>query len=88
MSKEKRFLRKCIGCGAYRIKAELIKITTEHKTGEIYVNSQRGIYGRSCYICKDKDCINKAFQRKKITKIIKRNINTDIKEKIITVLEK
>ncbi len=87
MSEAKRFLRKCIGCGAYKVKSELIKITVESKTGEVFVNPQDNIFGRSCYICKDEKCVNSAFKKLKIAKIIKKNVNSDLKEKIMTVLE-
>lgn len=86
MSKAKRFLRKCISCGTYKNKNDLIKITTEHSTGEIRVNPDNSFFGRSCYICKDENCINNAFYKSKIAKIIKKNVNSDLKEKIMSVL--
>lgn len=87
MSKEKRFLRKCVGCGEYKKKEDLIKITSEHNSGEIFVNPNSSVFGRSCYICRDENCINKAFRKLKIAKIMKRNVNSDLKETIMTVLE-
>lgn len=87
MSESKRFLRKCIGCGEYKTKENFIKITKEGKTGEIYINPLSNIYGRSCYICKSENCVNTAFKKSKISKILKKNVANDLKEKIITVLE-
>lgn len=87
MSEARRFLRKCVGCGEYKQKNELVKVTAEHNSGEIFVNPNGSIFGRSCYICKDENCVNKAFHKLKIAKILKKNVNSDVKEKIMTVLE-
>lgn len=86
MSDEKKFKRKCIGCGAYKNKTELIKITNETKTNEIFVNPSSKIYGRSAYICKDENCINSAFKKMKISKILKQNVSIQLKEKIMSIL--
>ncbi len=87
MSKERKFLRKCIGCGSYKGKDKLIRITKEHNSEQIYINKNNLIYGRSCYICKSINCINSAFRKMKISKILKKDIEIELKEKIITVLE-
>lgn len=87
MSKEKKFLRKCISCGEYRQKKDLIKITSVKQDDLIYVQPDGEHFGRSCYICKDKNCIDLAFKKSKISKIMKKNVPNSIKEKIITVLD-
>ena len=87
MKEERKFLRKCIGCGKYERKENLIKITKQNGTDEIFVNPKSNIYGRSCYICKNAECINSAFKKMKISKILKKNVPENLKQKIITVLE-
>ena len=87
MADSRKFLRKCVSCGSYKKKEELIKITKEGKTGEIYINPKTGICGRSCYICRDENCIKTAIKKLKISKNLRKNLSEDIKEKIITVLE-
>ena len=87
MSEAKRFLRKCISCGAYKPKEELIKITRVKEKGAVFINPDNSVFGRSCYICKTRDCVNMAFKKMKIAKILKNNVNSDLKEKILTVLE-
>ncbi|MBQ2645437.1 YlxR family protein, partial [bacterium] len=57
LASDKKFLRKCIGCGSYKEKNELIKITKDSKTQETFINPISKIFGRSCYICKDENCI-------------------------------
>jgi hypothetical protein len=86
MKKEKKFLRKCIGCGEYKEKEELIKITRNYETQEIHIEPLNNVYGRSCYICKDENCLNKAFKKDKISKILRKKVDIEIKEKIIVLL--
>lgn len=88
MSDKRKFLRKCVGCGEYKEKNEFIKITADSKSGEIFVNSLNNVYGRSCYICKDEKCINTAFKKDKIFKILKKRADNDLKKKIIVLLHK
>ena len=87
MASDKKFLRKCIGCGSYKEKNELIKITKDSKTQETFINPISKIFGRSCYICKDENCINSAFKKMKISKILKQNVSINLKDKIMSVLE-
>ncbi len=87
MTDARKFMRKCITCGSYKQKEDLIKITKEGKTGEIYINPATNIYGRSCYICRDENCIKTAIKKMKISKNLRKNFSEEIKEKIITVLE-
>ena len=82
MASDKKFLRKCIGCGSYKEKNELIKITKDSKTQETFINPISKIFGRSCYICKDENCI-----KMKISKILKQNVSINLKDKIMSVLE-
>lgn len=86
MSSDKKFLRKCIGCGKYAEKKDLIKITAVKNEDEIFINPSSKHFGRSCYLCKDENCINTAFKKLRISKILRRNVDKTLKEKIITVL--
>jgi len=44
MADERKFLRKCVGCGGYKPKSEFIKITADSKSGEIFINPLNNIY--------------------------------------------
>lgn len=88
MTDERKFLRKCIGCGEYKPKSEFIKITKDSKSDKIFVNPLNNIYGRSCYICKDETCINTAFKKDRIFKILKTKTDIELKNKIIVLLNK
>ena len=76
--------RKCIACGEVKPKSELIKITKEHTSGYIVVQPNSKIFGRSAYLCYNEDCINTAFKKNKLNKMLKTKVNID-KEKLLSL---
>ena len=75
---EKNIRRKCVGCGELKPRENMIKITKEHKTGELVLNPNSKIFGRSAYLCYDQNCIEQAMKKKKINRILKTNLNIDL----------
>ena len=69
--------RKCISCGKIKPKEELIKITKEHKSGDVVIQPNSKIFGRSAYLCYNKNCIDMAFKKKKLNKMLKTSTNID-----------
>ena len=69
-------IRKCISCGSLKPKDELIKITKEYKSGNIIIEPNSKIFGRSVYLCYNKDCINTVL-KKGINKPLKANISRE-----------
>jgi len=69
--------RKCVGCGIIKPREDMIKITKVSQTGEIFVNPDSKIFGRSVYLCYNQSCIEKAFKKNKIVKILKTNISAE-----------
>ena len=49
--------RKCAGCGKLKDRKELIKITRENVHGNVIVNPDNKIFGRSVYLCYNDSCI-------------------------------
>ena len=72
---EQKIIRKCTACSKELSRDKLIKITVNN------------FFGRSAYICKDIDCIEKAFKKGRIFKILKIKQDETLKEKIRAVLE-
>ena len=66
-------LRKCIACGALKSKKELLKITKDFLTEEIVLNPNSKTFGRSAYLCYNQSCINIAFKKNKLNKVLKTN---------------
>lgn len=79
-------LRKCVGCNELKSKENLIKITKEHTTGEIFVNPNSKTFGRSAYLCYNQSCIDTAFKKNKLNRVLKTNKNIE-KSELLTLLE-
>ena len=65
--------RKCIGCGELKPRENLIKITKEHTIGNIILEPISKVFGRSVYLCYNKDCINTALKKNRLNKALKTN---------------
>ena len=80
--KDKIIVRKCIGCFEDKNRDEMNKITQEHKTGEIFINPNSKIFGRSVYLCYNNTCIKNVLKKNKIQKFLKADLSSDIVEKL------
>ena len=69
-------IRKCISCGAYKKRSELIKITKEKISGNIVTEPDSKTFGRSVYLCYNENCINTAL-KKGVNKLLKTNISRE-----------
>lgn len=75
--------RKCVGCGKLKNKDELIKITRENPHGDVVINHSNKIFGRSAYLCYNNSCIEAAFKKNRISKVLKASVPEDLKGKLI-----
>lgn len=81
MIKKKIPLRKCTGCLEMKDKRDLIRVV---KTGEneYKIDLSGKMSGRGAYICKNKQCFEKAFKSKGLERSFKCAIPKDIYEKL------
>lgn len=63
--------RKCIACGEIKNRDNLIKITRENSRGDVVINPDSKIFGRSAYLCYNQMCIVKSFKKNKLNKALK-----------------
>ncbi len=70
---EQKFKRKCIICGKYFSKNEMIRLVRLKNSSEIIVYTNSNIYGHSFYICKDDECLNKSLKPGILSKYTKLN---------------
>ena len=84
--KDKKFKRQCASCREIKNKEDLIKITKDFKTNEIKINQENKVQGRSVYICKNTECIEKAFKKNRIETLLKSKLPENIKLDVYTVL--
>ena len=75
-------------CRTFKKKDDLIRLTKDFKTSEIKINTNNEIQGRSVDICKNKDCIEKAFKKNRIEVLLKSKLPEDVKIDLYTVLKK
>ena len=76
MNNEKKNKRQCKICKAIKERKELIRLTRDYKDGEIKLNINNEYEGRSIYICKEKECLEKFIKNnKRKTTEISENIN-------------
>ena len=69
--------RKCVGCGVMKSRKEMIKITIEHKSGNIVLNPDSKTFGRSAYLCYNQNCIVQALKKNKLNRVLKTNFNLE-----------
>ena len=75
--------RKCVGCGEYKPRENLIRVMKNENGGELVINPNSKTFGRSAYLCYNHDCINKALCKNKLSKVLKTQINDELKGKLI-----
>lgn len=76
-------LRMCVACRTMRPKTELFRIT-KPKTGEAVLAEQNYIEGRSAYVCRTKECLEKAFK----TRGLERGLHAPLPDSLREALEK
>lgn len=74
-------LRKCIGCMESFPKKELCRIV-KNKDNEILFDTTGKLNGRGTYICKKKECLDKAIQSKRLSKSLEAEIPEEVYESI------
>ncbi|MEG1002411.1 RNase P modulator RnpM [Clostridium sp.] len=77
MKTKKIPLRMCTGCMEMKPKKELIRVVRS-KEGEVSVDLTGKKAGRGAYVCKSKDCLEKAFKTRRLS----RNLEVQISEEI------
>lgn len=78
--------RKCVGCGVVKDRKDLIKITAQNPHGDLIVNGGPKIFGRSAYLCYNKICIENAFKKNRLKKILKAPVPNELKGKLLNEL--
>lgn len=73
--------RTCIGCNEKRDKKELLRIV-KNKENEISIDKTGKKEGRGAYICKDKECLEKAIKNRKLEKSFKMKISEEVYENL------
>lgn len=78
----KVILRKCICCNQLKDRAELLRVTRLYDTHEVVIQPNSKQFGRSLYLCYNKECIELAIKKKKLQKFLKKDVNNELIQKI------
>ncbi|OPJ61809.1 RNase P modulator RnpM [Clostridium oryzae] len=81
MKTKKIPLRMCTGCMEMKPKKELVRIV-KNKEGEVSIDLTGKKPGRGAYICKDIQCLEKAFRTKKLEKNLEIKISDELYERL------
>ncbi|MCM0648585.1 YlxR family protein [Clostridium swellfunianum] len=73
--------RMCTGCMEMKPKKELIRIVRS-KEGEITIDLVGKKPGRGAYICKNEECLTKAFKTKRLEKNLEAKISDELYNKL------
>ena len=82
--KNKENLRKCIGCNQITNRDEMIKITKESSTGQIFINPNSKIFGRSVYLCYNNSCIKDSLKKNRLARLLRTAITEELKTELET----
>ncbi|MGL5822409.1 MAG: RNase P modulator RnpM [Sarcina sp.] len=74
-------MRMCNGCLEMKPKKELIRVVKD-KENNISVDLTGKMAGRGAYICKDIECLQKAFKAKRLNKNLSSNIDETVYERL------
>ena len=81
MIKRKVPLRKCTGCQEMKNKKQLIRVVRIDEN-QYTIDLTGKMSGRGAYICKNIECLEKAFKSKGLERSFKSAIPKDIYEKL------
>jgi len=79
-------IRCCISCRQEKDRNELIKITADYTKKNVIVNPDSLTFGRSAYLCYNKSCIETAFKKNKLGKLLKSPIPNELKGQLLDEL--
>ncbi|MEI6132525.1 MAG: YlxR family protein [Bacillota bacterium] len=79
-------LRRCLGCNEMKPKSELVRVV-KNSSNEISVDMVGKMQGRGAYVCKKKECLEKAIKTKRLEREFGGAMPTEIFEKLRTQME-
>ena len=77
MKERKTPLRTCIGCREAKDKKELIRIV-HTPDGMFHVDPGGKATGRGAYICRDPECLEKAFKSEALSRSFRERVPRDV----------
>lgn len=86
MAVKKIPMRMCTGCREMKPKKELVRVVKTSE-GEIRLDTTGKLNGRGAYICKDKECLNKARKMSAFSRAFEMSVPNEIYNQLETELD-
>lgn len=87
MAGEKKIpMRQCIGCREMKPKSELVRIVRS-PDGEILLDLSRKVNGRGAYFCRNRNCLETAFRKRAVERVLGFPVPDAVKETLLTEME-
>lgn len=67
----------CVGCRERFLKLDLIRIVRTPKN-EILIDKKGKLSGRGAYVCKNVDCLSKAYKTRALQRALEAEISDDL----------
>ena len=74
-------MRTCIGCREQKPNKELIRVV-RNKENQIFIDLTGKANGRGAYLCRSKDCLDKAIKSKALNRAFSTEIDKETYEKL------
>ena len=81
MKEKKVPVRKCVGCNEHFEKKSLIRVV-KNNSGEVFLDLTGKQNGRGAYLCKNPKCLEIAFKKKAIERVLDVNLDEELKATI------
>ncbi len=82
-------LRKCVGCGARKVKEDLIRVVkvAGSSAGAKIIIANGHAEGRGVYLCKSEKCLQKAEKGRRLERAFSCKVDSDIYNKLESMVK-
>lgn len=77
--------RTCVACREVRAKKQLVRIVRT-PAGEVDVDTTGKVPGRGAYICRERSCLDKAWQSNRLRQALKASIPEALHARLVRTL--
>ena len=70
-------IRQCVGCAAKGDKRDMIRVVRTPE-GDITLDFKGKMNGRGAYLCKNPECLTKAFKNKGLERAFKMSVSEEV----------
>ena len=78
--------RRCVSCWQVKDRTDLIKITADNSSGNVVINPNSLTFGRSAYLCYNNICVENAFKKDRLKRVLKAPVPQELKGKLLNEL--